>query len=322
MKALIFSEGNGYGHVARNKIISEHFGIPIMTFGKGAEYCKNSSMDFIEIPTPYVIKTGSGRVRIRPDISELAGFLKHDAMVSLKDQFSKVDFVIVDGSPLALALAMLAGKKSIYITNDTSSLVGVYGLIQKKIAGSLSNKIINSANSILIPDFPPPLTITMSNLNYCFPMQFIGPLSKKEKQIKHDKKYLVVGTLEKKLRPILGNSAIYGSDVEDLRSYYEHSDIVICHGGHTTIMEAISYGKPVICIIDNTYAERSNNAQMLQQIGIGLCLDEKLVNKNSILSSIDYIGTLDKKRLNLYKKTAKRLDPLKALESAISDLTN
>ena len=161
MKALIFSEGNGYGHVARNKIISEHFGIPIMTFGKGAEYCKNSSMDFIEIPTPYVIKTGSGRVRIRPDISELAGFLKHDAMVSLKDQFSKVDFVIVDGSPLALALAMLAGEKSIYITNDTSSLVGVYGLIQKKIAGSLSNKIINSAESVFFAGEPSQATVTI-----------------------------------------------------------------------------------------------------------------------------------------------------------------
>lgn len=98
MKGLIFSEGNGYGHVARDCILSEHFNFPIMTFGKGAGYCKKNSIDFIEIPSPYRILSEKGKVKIATDYSGLIGLFQPDVLSQMGEQFGKMDMVIVDGA--------------------------------------------------------------------------------------------------------------------------------------------------------------------------------------------------------------------------------
>ena len=162
MKALIFSEGNGYGHAARDSIISRHFGFPIMTFGKGAEFCRLNGMDFIEVPQPYVIKTVKEKVGFATDIKDLLSFLRPASLAKIESHFRKVDLVIADGSPLGLAIAGLARKKAIYITNDTSALIGVHGKLERKIAGSLLDRVMLSARIIMVPDFPPPLTVTLA----------------------------------------------------------------------------------------------------------------------------------------------------------------
>ncbi len=319
MKALIFSEGNGYGHAARDKLISDHFDFPIMTFGKGVEYCANNNMDFIEIPSPYILKTSSEKVKLVTEVPELIGFLKPDVITTIKNHFSKVDFVIVDGSPLGLAMAAMAGKKSIYITNDTSAIVGINGLLEKKLAFSLLHRLLKSTHAIIVPDFPPPLTITINNLDISLPLKFAGPFAEKLPQ-KKGKKVLVTGNLEKIIRPFLGEMPLYGSKVGNIKSYYSNSSVVICHGGHTTIMEALSYGKPVICIVDRNYPERYQNALMLEKLGVGVLLEMSLLSKQSLLVSIAYAQTLPKERLSLYKKYADSLKPIETLKQIFSSL--
>ncbi|MDD5171646.1 MAG: glycosyltransferase [Candidatus ainarchaeum sp.] len=319
MKALIFSEGNGYGHAARDSIIARHFGFPIMTFGKGAEYCRLNAMHFIETPPPYVIRAGKEKVQIASEITDLIRFLKPASLAKIQAHFMKVDLVIVDGSPLGLAIAGLAGKKAVYISNDTSALVGVHGHLQKKVAGSLLDRLMLSARIIIVPDFPPPLTVTALNLDSSFPLAFIGPLVERRKQISHNKRFVVAGLLEKELKPYLGGQAIYGGKT-DIRSCYADAELVICHGGHTTIMEALSYGKPVLCIVDKTYSERYNNALMLEKKGIGVLLDKDFLTAESLQAAIDYAKTLNHKRLALYRDTAEKLDPMAILAKAMDGI--
>jgi predicted glycosyltransferase len=320
MKGLIFSEGNGYGHAARDKIIAERFGFAMMTFGKGAEYCRQRSMDFIEIPPPYGIKATRGKISLVSDPSDIIGFLKPDVLATINNHFRKADFIIVDGTPLGLAIAMLARRKAVYITNDLSALLGMHGIIERKIASSTQNTLLRSVHAIIIPDYPPPLTITMLNLRTMPKLEFVGPLVERMQQVKHGKEYLVSGALDGELRSLLGASAVYGSDIGDMRPYYEDAGLVICHGGHTTIMESLSFGKPVLCIVDQNYGERRNNALMLERLGVGIHLDKELLDERSLAASISLAATLDRKRLGIYKEMAARFDPVAALERIFADM--
>lgn len=318
MKGLIFSEGNGYGHAARDKIIAERFGFQMMTFGKGAEYCMQRSMDFIEIPPPYEIKTGKGKVTLVSDPSDIIGFLKPDVLALINSHFRKADFIIVDGTPLGLALAMLARRKAVYITNDLSALVGMHGIIERRIALSTQDTLLRWAKAVIVPDFPPPMAITMLNLTARPKLDFVGPLVERPKQVRHGKKYLVSGALDGELRSALGERAVYGSDIGDMRPYYDEAELVICHGGHTTIMESLSFGKPVLCIVDRNYSERRNNAQTLERLGVGIHLDKDLLDSRSLAASIALAGTLDRKRLAIYKEMAEKTDPMDELEAVFA----
>ena len=318
MKALIFSEGNGYGHVARDRIIAETLGIPIMTFGKGAECCRRLGLEHIEVPAPYVIRSVSQKARIIANYAELPKFLDAGVMASFRKHFAKADTIIVDGAPLVLAAAKLLGKKAVYITNDTSSMAGVQDAFSRKVASSALTSLLKTADAVFVPDFPPPLTVSVLNLDLSSRLVFLGPLVKRVQKKSHKKKAIVVGKLENQAKKVLGEDAIYGSEVPDLLPYFADAKMVLCHGGHTTMMEALSYGKPVVAVVDQTYSERTNNATMLEKLGIGVKLDERALDDESLRCAINLAETLDQKRLDLYKKTAEGMDPVKRLVSHLN----
>lgn len=322
MKGLIFAEGNGYGHVSREIMISKQFNIPIMTYGIGANYLKTRDLEFIEIPSPYKIEN-KGKTKVIVNVKGLMKFFYPSITSKIIDEFRKVDFIIVDGSPIGLILAKVAGKKSILITNDTSSLVGFHG-IELTIAKGLNRAILNYPEKILVPDFPPPFTVSRYNLEENNEkIQFIGPLIEETKQIKHKSSYLVITTndkLTKEIRMILGNKAIYSKDVGNVKPYYRDSKLVICHGGHTTTTESLCYGKPVVSIYDSTYSERRNIARFLEEKKIGIGIDEKIF-KPDYLKFLDEIeNTFDQKMLSAYKKLHKKLETKKMIEEVIVEL--
>ena len=304
MKLLIFAEGNGFGHVSRDSLIAKKFKCPIMTFGAGAQFCKQRKLDLIEIPAPYVIKPMKDKVQIVTNYQEIGKMMDKKIQQQILQHFNDYDLIIVDGSPLGIVLSMIVRKKCFYITNDTSSMVGVTGIFSRTVARSLYTQVLSYPEKIIVPDFPPPLTITKLNLNNSIPMVFSGPIVSIPKQKKHNKKIIVGGNVQDLVKPVLGGSAIYGKDVDDMKQYLQHSDVVVCHGGHTTIMEALSLGKPVIVIEEESHHERYQNALMLEKNGVGVLLDRRTFSKESLLAAIEYAKTLDKKRLSIYKKFA------------------
>ncbi len=322
MRGLIFAEGNGYGHVSRDIILSEHFGFNIMTYGSGSKYLKIRGKEHIEIPSPYIIKSKKA-TKVIVDVKGLLKLTHPKISSVIIKEFKKADFIIVDGSPLGLLLAKIAGKKSIFITNDTSSLVGFSG-IERRIAKKLNEIVLTYPEWILVPDYNPPLTIAKYNIeNVQENLEIIGPLIEPVKQIKHNKKIVVSTTDEKinsELKKAFGDKAIYGPEVGNIKPYYQSSEFIISHGGHTSIIEALAYGKPSVVITDFSYPERKNHVRVLEELNIGFGIDKNLFKATYIETITNSVKLLNKERLNRYKKEAKNSKALKIIEKKINEL--
>jgi len=322
MKSLIFAEGNGYGHVARDRLLSRELDLPIITYGKGAEFCRREGIEFTEIPSPYVIQSGKEKVRIVTDVKEIMNLIKPEVISTLRKRFSEVDLVIVDGSPLGIVAAMMMRKRVLFITNDTSSLVGIYGSLQKQFAASLQSQLFKYIDTILVPDFPAPLAITSRNIDIRLPIRFIGPLVTRTKQEKHTKKIVVSGNLRNEIEPLLRERAVYGSREHGIERYMQSAQVVIGHGGHSSIMESLCHGKPIICIADQAYSERYNNAITLEKNNVGALLEHRLLSAECLDAAISYCETLDKKRLALYERWGSKLDAVSQVREIIETKTS
>jgi uncharacterized protein (TIGR00661 family) len=60
--------------------------------------------------------------------------------------------------------------------------------------------------------------------------------------------------------------------INDVFPYLKGSEAVIAPGGHSTIMECASFGKPILCFPDMFHTEQENNAKKAEELGIGRCL--------------------------------------------------
>lgn len=321
MRSIIFAEGNGYGHVARDQILSDYLKIPIISFGKGAEYAKTHNLDLIEIPSPYKLSSDNDQINLTPNPIEIAKLFKPDVFAQLKTHFSNVDLVICDGTPLGILIAKILGKESIYISNDFSSFVGLGGRFRKRVAKGLLPSVLSFPKALIVPDFPPPLSVSKLNLEINAPLMFCGPLISQVPQQKHGKQLLISGNLRSLVSSLIDpDICIYGSNSFDLKSGLDDCEVVICHGGHTTIMEALSYGKPVICIVDRMYSERYNNAKFLESFGVGVLLDSKNLTCESLTLAIEVAKLSDKQKLSLFKNFSKTHSPKKFFESLLTSI--
>ncbi|WP_340819004.1 glycosyltransferase [Methanolobus sp. WCC4] len=61
--------------------------------------------------------------------------------------------------------------------------------------------------------------------------------------------------------------------IDDQFPYMKASDVVIAPGGHSTMMEALSFGVPMISIPDQKHSEQQNNALVIEEDGLGKRLD-------------------------------------------------
>lgn len=60
--------------------------------------------------------------------------------------------------------------------------------------------------------------------------------------------------------------------VEDTFPYIKSSDAVIAPGGHSTMMEALSFGVPILSFPDEGHSEQENNAAVIEEEGYGRML--------------------------------------------------
>jgi UDP:flavonoid glycosyltransferase YjiC (YdhE family) len=60
--------------------------------------------------------------------------------------------------------------------------------------------------------------------------------------------------------------------LEDPFPYIRNSDVVIAPGGHSTMMEALSFGVPVLSFPDEGHSEQENNAAVIEEEGYGRML--------------------------------------------------
>jgi UDP-N-acetylglucosamine--N-acetylmuramyl-(pentapeptide) pyrophosphoryl-undecaprenol N-acetylglucosamine transferase len=174
------------------------------------------------------------------------------------------------------------------------------------------NQIFEKVNKIIIPDYPLPYTVCRKNLNFRGKVQekvfYSGPLLKEKyeevEQITLKKPHTVslIGgfgyrrpIFEKvietaKLDTSINYTLISGPSldpskladlpenvellkfIEDTYPYMKGSDAVIAPGGHSTIIEALSFGIPILSFPDREHSEQENNAEVIEEEGYGRML--------------------------------------------------
>ncbi|ADI72935.1 Glycosyltransferase 28 domain protein [Methanohalobium evestigatum Z-7303] len=183
------------------------------------------------------------------------------------------------------------------------------GEIVKRFYSTVFKKV----DKIVIPDFPMPYTICQYNLSFqpeiAENVFYSGPLIKRkyhEVEAKPlDKPHILsavggFGYREPIFRKVIETAKKDSSinytlmmgptidpekysnlpenvGVMDFYSepfpYFKSVDAVIAPGGHTTIMEALSFGVPVLSFPDMNHSEQENNARVIDEMGYGRCLN-------------------------------------------------
>jgi len=73
--------------------------------------------------------------------------------------------------------------------------------------------------------------------------------------------------------------------IDDQFPYLKVSDVIIAPGGHSTMMEALSFAVPMISIPDQNHSEQQNNALVIEEEGLGKKLEHS-VSPEDILENI------------------------------------
>ncbi|MDR2203340.1 MAG: hypothetical protein LBE76_03390 [Nitrososphaerota archaeon] len=206
------------------------------------------------------------------------------------------DVLIADGDIAALRMAAKSAIPSVYITNF---LCPKYGLIQLLNFGKLlADRYVKQTAKIVIPDNPPPYTISDYNIGNLHgssfetkieyvgafmdttPIQGInehifapvsGPIGTRSKILKtllpvlqksSTKTIISLGIPGKKTFVRINNCEIHSwLSTAERQAAMKNAKYVIFSGGHITCFETIKYAKPSICI--PTQLEQDGNATKL-----------------------------------------------------------
>ena len=90
----------------------------------------------------------------------------------------------------------------------------------------------------------------------------------------------------------------------DMENLIKNCSFMVCHGGHSTLMEAISFGKPVITIPDLDHPEQENNARKINDLKCGIALSHRTL-EHDLGNAIDEINNND-----IYFKNAEKLSSM------------
>jgi uncharacterized protein (TIGR00661 family) len=173
-------------------------------------------------------------------------------------------------------------------------------------------EVFEKTDKIIIPDYPLPYTVCRKNLNFAPKLReklfYSGPLVRKKyeevDQTSLEKPHVVsliggLGYREPIFWKMLTTAAldsginytlISGPNldpskfmeipknvqllkfIDDPFPYIRSSDVVIAPGGHSTIMEALSFGIPILSFPDEGHSEQENNAAVIEEEGYGRIL--------------------------------------------------
>jgi UDP:flavonoid glycosyltransferase YjiC (YdhE family) len=79
--------------------------------------------------------------------------------------------------------------------------------------------------------------------------------------------------------------------VEDRYRYLKSANVIICRGGHNTIMQSICYGKPSIIIPTPNHTEQYANARRAKELGFAEAIHQDEVGGEMLLGLIDVLAS-------------------------------
>lgn len=232
-----------------------------------------------------------------------------------------IDCVVADTMYGGVLAARCTGVPVVFITNQ-NHFNGIGGTTNSvwSLLNFLIRRYIRLANEVIIPDYPPPDTVSEYNVvvpegeegRYHFTGPFldldIGRYTFFSKMV-----FASFGGEPYKLpmyhmlreiadaRPDLMFDVFYtGKDlpestpnflshgyVPDLYEHLAEAKVAIMHGGLTTLHEALLFEKPVLIIMDPNHPEQQNNARKIVDMGAGLAIDGRKVTRELLEQSLE-----------------------------------
>ncbi len=260
------------------------------------------------------------------------------------------DVVVSDTRVSTLLAAVILRRPSCLILNQYSIQMPQHPMTLKKVdrmmmffariiwkyASSLLGSFWGLSRVIIVPDLPPPHTISEYNLG--IPrrirkkVRFVGPVNREEpitlsklarKETPSvfacvsgpaaDRRYLVraltrlLSEVHRDWSVLLscgepnqdtsprqrGKLTIYEwMDELTYDQSFENANVIVCRGGHETIMKAITLGKPLVLIPAPNHTEQSNNARRAEELGVAVVVQQNSLNLESLTEAVEKCMTV------------------------------
>ena len=232
----------------------------------------------------------------------------------------KIDCVVCDTMYGGVMAARFRRVPVIFITNQ-NRFAGPGGKMNPvwDILNFLIRRYLCLTDTIIVPDFPQPDTVSAYNLfipghernHYHFTGPFLDvdltrypfsgetiftsfggepyklPLYLLLKKIADSRKDLLFDVFYTgaNLPPSSDNFLSHGY-VPNLYEHLAKARIAIVHGGLTTLHETLLFGKPVLVIVDPGHPEQQNNAQRIVDMGAGISVDGRTITREILEQKI------------------------------------
>ncbi|ABR55288.1 Glycosyltransferase 28 domain [Methanococcus vannielii SB] len=340
MRILISVCGEGFGHTTRciaigKELLKKH-DVRYAAYGKSKDFIEMSGGVVFETYPEIKLSGKDGKFDVTKSIFNSD---YHPARAIKKEldiiRTYEPDLIISDCKYSSVIASKIAKKPYYIITNqnytktDKKEKYIVYPVM------SVLNVIHNSAEKVIIPDLPCPYTICEYNLKMLENLAFIGPLIRYDVNPEeiNDEGYIlsVIGGFEYrfkilellnklsnkkgiKIKMVCGSydvakklEAVKSENVEiipmttEMDKLIKDCSFLVCHGGHSTLMEAVCFGKPIITIPDMGHPEQENNAKKINDLECGIALSYKNL-ESELENAIEKVSSNPK-----YLKNAKKL---------------
>ncbi|WP_370572774.1 UDP-N-acetylglucosamine--N-acetylmuramyl-(pentapeptide) pyrophosphoryl-undecaprenol N-acetylglucosamine transferase [Methanomethylovorans sp.] len=209
---------------------------------------------------------------------------------------------------------------------------GVSGRILAKIVKKFYSGVFGIVDGIIIPDYPMPYTICRKNISFDDKLMekvfYSGPVVGKTygevlpAQVLHPHVLSTIGGFgyreplflkvikAAEMSPCIHYTLLAGPSVDpgkftglpsnvnilqfisDQFPYIKGSEVIIAPGGHSTLMETLSFGIPVLSFPDRDHTEQQNNAYVIAENALGYSLDYSTSSEDILmyLKEIIYNG--------------------------------
>jgi UDP-N-acetylglucosamine--N-acetylmuramyl-(pentapeptide) pyrophosphoryl-undecaprenol N-acetylglucosamine transferase len=265
----------------------------------------------------------------------------------------KPHLIIADGDLHALRMASRWKFPAVYIANLIRPSFGFSAFLNP--GERFVERYVKTCLKIIIPDNPPPYTITECNLGDLksigikekteFAGSFLdttytqgsaehvfapisGPYGTRAKLTQtilpvleelETKSIVSLGTPGKNIKAKKGNCHIHSwLSTREREEALKNAKLVIFSGGHRTCFETVKYAKPSICI--PTQPEQMGNAAKLQKLNCSISVKNTQELKNAVqkIEEEHQLYTKNVKKLNTFSNKFKGLDrAVEIIENAV-----
>jgi len=352
-KVYISLYGVGLGHASRmllvaNSLAEHGADIRFSSFGDAVKYVNMHGFECFDVPPVEFAWSADKGFSIKSSITRLpVNFMHFIGQCGNEGKNIATfdpDVIVSDTRLSSLVMAKVLGLPCITILNQIKLLLSPRlrefraARMFEHFMGEFLGGLWATSDSVLIPDLPPPYTLSEENLwqigSVSNKLRYIGFMAPKSSINDEyvDKVAKLLGFDRGKPTvfahisgPTATKTVVLNKVIESMQNvdnvqfvisegkpkgdtvprkirngwYFEWcpvkdeifamSNMLIMRGGHSTLGQAIQYGKPVVTIPIENHGEQLGNAKKAQKIGLGLMLWQKDLRPEDISSAVQQV---------------------------------